>query len=76
MNKKFVKVEVITDEIGKKTPKKIIYNDKSFVIDKVIDVQNRASFKVGGIGERYRIRIGENETYLFFENGKWFVEEK
>jgi hypothetical protein len=32
--------------------------------------------KVGGVGERYTVRIKGKETYLFFENNKWFVEEK
>jgi hypothetical protein len=32
--------------------------------------------KVGGVGERYKVRINGKETYIFFENGKWFVEEK
>ena len=76
MNKKFVKVVLESDENGKKTPRSITYNDRVFEIDRVLDVRNCASFKVGGIGERYTIRIGGNTTYLFFENGRWFVEEK
>jgi len=76
MNKKYVKVSVVTDENGKKTPQSIVFNDRVFEVDKVLDMKNCASFKVGGIGERYTIRIGNNTTYLFFENGRWFVEEK
>ena len=76
MKKKFVKVTADIDEEGNKTPKTIVYNDKPFQIDKILGVKNCASFKVGGIGERYTIRIGENITYIFFENGRWFVEEK
>ena len=76
MNKKYVKVSVDTDENGKKTPKSIVYNDRVFEIDKVLDIKNCASFKVGGIGERYTIRINGQTTHIFFENGRWFVEEK
>lgn len=76
MKKKFVKVTADIDEEGNKTPKTIVYNDKQFQIDKILGIKNCASFKVGGIGERYTIRIGENVTYIFFENGRWFVEEK
>ena len=76
MRKKYVKVSAEIDEDGRKTPKIIVYNDKAFEIDKVLDIKNCASFKVGGIGERYKIRIGENTTYIFYENGRWFVEEK
>ena len=75
-NKKFVKVVVAIDEDGKKNPKSINYNDREYVIDKVVGVKNCASFKAGGVGERYTIRIEGKETYLFFEMGRWFVEEK
>ena len=76
MVKKFVKVEVEIDEDGKKTPHSLVFDDVTYIIDKVLEVKRCASFKVGGIGERYRVRIGNNETYIFFENGRWFVEEK
>ncbi|MGN0961118.1 MAG: hypothetical protein ACI4PF_02830 [Christensenellales bacterium] len=76
MAKKFVRVLVDTNECGEKTPKLLIYNDIKYEIDKVMDIRNCASFKAGGFGERYTIRIGNNTTYLFYENGRWFVEEK
>ena len=76
MKKKYVDVYVFIDGDGNKTPRQIVYNDRTFVVDRVLDKKNCASFKVGGIGERYTIRIGENTTYLYFEDGKWFVEEK
>ena len=39
---------------------------------------NAASLKVGGIGERYTVKINNTETFLFFEKetGRWFVELK
>ena len=64
------------DEIGNKQPKLISYNDKEYIIDRVLSVKNCASFKAGGIGERYTVRILGKETYLFYEMGRWFVEEK
>ena len=76
MQKKFVKCLVEFDEIGNKIPKQITFNDRVFIVDKVFEVKNCASFKVGGIGERYKIRINGNITYIFFEEGKWFVEAK
>lgn len=75
-NKKFVGVVVSVDEDGNKKPKSIDYNGQEFVVDKVIDMKRCASFKAGGIGERYTIRIEGKETYLFCEMGRWFVEEK
>ena len=64
------------DEIGNKQPKLISYNDKEYIIDRVLSVNNCVSFKTGGIGERYTVRILGKETYLFYEMGRWFVEEK
>ena len=76
MNKKYVKVITEIDEIGKKTPKIIVYDDREFVVDKVIDMKKCASLRVGGVGERYKIRINGHETNLYFEKDKWFVKEK
>lgn len=76
MQKKYVKVFLEIDENGKKTPKTIVYNDQKFEIDKVLDIRRCASMKVGGVGERYTISINNKQTYIFFENNKWFVEEK
>lgn len=75
-NKKFVSVVVSVDENGNKKPKTIIYNEKEYIVDRVLAVKNCASFKAGGIGERYTVRVCGKETYLFFEMGRWFVEEK
>ena len=76
MKKKYVKVILEIDELGNKTPQTIIYNDEKFEIDKVLDIKTAPSMKVGGVGERYKVRIKGKETYIFFEKNKWFVEEK
>ena len=75
-NKKWVSVTADIDENGNKRPRCIKFDDSVYDIDKVLEVKNCASFKVGGFGERYTIRIGVNITYLYCENGRWFVEEK
>lgn len=76
MKKTFVKVLAEIDENGKKTPKVIEFKGNRYGVDRVIDIKLCASMKVGGVGERYTIRIKGNLTYLFYEQGKWFVEEK
>ena len=53
-----------------------VFYGQVFEIDEVRDVRRAASLKTGGDGMRYTIRIGENMTYLFFEDPRWFVEEK
>lgn len=75
--KKYVKVVSVTDEDGRVTPVSIEWEDgRAYEIDKVLDVRQAASLKVGGTGVRYLIRIGEATTYLFYENPKWYVEAK
>ena len=76
MKKTYVKVLAEIDENGKKTPKIVVFKDKAYDIDRVIDMKPCVSMKVGGVGERYTIRINGKETYIFYEQGKWFVEEK
>lgn len=74
MSKRFVKVILETNEYGEKNPKSITVDDKEYIIDRVLDVRNCASFKCGGFGERYTIRIGGKQGYLFYEDGRWFLE--
>ena len=38
--------------------------------------QFKAEMKVGGTGIRYTVSISGKETYLFEDEGKWFVEAK
>lgn len=77
MQKEYVEVVVKFLIDGTKVPLSIKWiNNEIFKIDKVVEVKNRASLKVGGFGERYLIRINGQETYLFFEFDKWFVERK
>lgn len=76
MKKKFVRVLTDIDENGIKTPKVIDFDGVKYEIDRVLDMKKCSSMKVGGVGERYRVRIKGKETNIFFEDNKWFVEEK
>ncbi len=77
MRKAFVEVIAKFDTNGAMQPTAIVWEDgKVFAIERVIDVRQAASLKVGGQGTRYLCRIRNKETYLFFEMGKWFVEAK
>ena len=49
------------------------------------DVRQAAAMKAGGQGDRYTVRIGGQQSYLFFERstnlaganiGRWFVERR
>ena len=47
---------------------------RQYEIDEIKNVCRAASRKAGGCGMRYTIRIGSRDTYLFDEDGRWFVE--
>ena len=75
--KVYVKVLAQTDEEGNISPVSVTWEDgRTFIIDKVTDVRRAYARKVGGAAIRYTVRIAGKETYIFKENGKWFVESK
>ena len=62
---------------GNITPISVVWEDgRSFEIDRVLDVRRAASLKAGGIGVRYLCRISGRETFLYYEDPRWFVEGK
>ena len=78
MNRKvFVRVLSETDEEGNIRPISVIWQDgRTYNIDKVRDLRRAYATKVGGTAMRYTVEIAGKQTYIFTENGKWFVESK
>ena len=75
--KRYVGVVSRTDEEGNVTPLSVLWEDgRKFEIDRVLECRRAASLKTGGTGMRYTVRIGANITYLFYEEPRWFVEER
>ncbi len=75
--KVYVDVSLDISKDGRVRPRKIRYEDGAiYVVDQLKDVRHAESTKVGGIGIRYTVIIRGHESYLFDENGKWFVEAK
>jgi hypothetical protein len=75
--KVFVRVLAETDEEGNISPKSITWEDgRNFIIDKVTDIRRSYAQKVGGTAMRYTVKIADKETFLFCDEGKWFVESK
>ena len=73
--KTYVAVEVRFDEAGGMRPLCILWEDgRRFAIVRVEDVRRAASLKAGGTGMRYRCSIGGHETYLYYEDPRWFVD--
>ena len=75
--KKYVPVIVRFDTEGKMRPLVIEYgNGRKYEIDKVLDVRRAACQSAGGVGDRYTCRIRGQESWLWFEDGRWFVAAK
>lgn len=75
--KTYVAVTVFYDPEGTILPLSIHWRDGHiYTIDKVLEIRAAASLKSGGCGTRFSCRIQNTTTHLFFERGRWFVEEK
>ncbi len=73
--KVFVKVLVQFDEYGNVLPVNITWEDgRKYEIDRVTDVRRACAMKVGGTAIRYTVKINGRFTYLYEDEGKWFVE--
>ena len=71
------RVLVEFDEEGGVPPKGLSREEgRRFPVERVLDVRRAAATKAGGQGIRYTCRILGHETYLFEDDGRWFVEEK
>jgi hypothetical protein len=75
--KVYVKVLSQTDEEGNISPISVTWEDgRTFDIDKVTDIRRAYAMKVGGTAIRYTVKICGKQTYIFAQDGKWFVESK
>ena len=82
----YVPVQADFDASGRMVPRRLRWTDgEIYEIDRVLDLRPAAAQKAGGQGDRYTVRIREQETFLFFEHdpdgesgmpGRWFVERK
>ena len=84
-SKVYVPVQVIFSSDGAMRPRALRWEDgRVYPIDRVLDIRPANALKAGGHGDRYTVRIGGRETYLFFEHavgggaapGRWFVERR
>ena len=73
--KEYVTVKLRVDPDGSVRPLSFVWVDGvQYKIDRQIQRTRAATNKVGGRGMRYTIRADGKETYLFEEDGKWFME--
>lgn len=72
--KRYVDVVLVQKKSGDLCPLYVIWEDgMKYRIDKVLDVQRRAS-RVGGCGIRYACLIHGRRRNLFLEKNRWFIE--
>lgn len=75
--KVYVEVTARFDTEGRITPLSLTWEDGTvFEIGRVLDRRRAASLKAGGTGMRYTVRIGNQQSYLYYEDPRWFVEGK
>ena len=74
-HKVYVEVTAVFTVGGQVMPKQIRWEDGTlFPIDRITDIRRAAATKAGGCGLRYTIRIHGQQTYLFLDEDRWFVE--
>ena len=77
VKKEYVSIRAQIHADGTIQPLCVLLEDgRKYDIDEIKDKCRAASLKAGGCGIRYTIRIGARDTYLFDEDGRWFVEKR
>ncbi len=75
--KVYVEVTIKVSPEGEVRPLTITFEDGiKYEIDRLKQRCRAHATKVGGTGIRYTIVINNHETYLFEDDGKWFVEAR
>ena len=75
VRKVYVEVLAWHDRSGKSRPMRILWEDGTvYIVERVLHRSKNKSVKVGGGDTRYTIQINGKETFLFEEEGRWFVE--
>ena len=77
MSKKYVEVTAVFTADGQVMPRTIHWDTGTvYEVDKVLDIRRAAATKAGGCGLRYTCRIRGQQTYLFLDEDRWFVEAR
>ena len=72
----YVDVVCLCEKNGQVRPLYVVWDGNiKYQIDRITQIIPAASLKSGGMGLRYTCRFGTSMRYLFFEEGKWFIEK-
>lgn len=75
VKKEYVSILAQINVDGNIHPLSVLLQDgRKYDIDEIKGKCRAASLKAGGCGIRYTVRIGTRDTFLFDEDGRWFVE--
>lgn len=75
VRKVYVDVVAWHGKDGKSRPLRILWEDGSvYVVERLLNRCRAKSVIVGGGDIRYTVQINGKETFLFEEDGRWFVE--
>ncbi len=76
-SKRYVSVNADHDIDGSVWPKTVtIRGGKTYTVQYVKKVINVNNHNFGNVIKRYTVMILDQETYIFEDNGRWFVEYK
>ncbi|MDD6213164.1 MAG: hypothetical protein PUB22_08525 [Clostridiales bacterium] len=77
MNKVYIDVVAKFSKDGCLLPISFTWEDgRKYTIDRVMKIERCASRKAGGAGIMYTCMVQGQESHLFFEMDKWFLERK
>jgi hypothetical protein len=77
MKKVYVQVTANFTPDGELFPQSFKWeNGLDYKVDKVYECKKAVSLKVGGQGLRYRCKVMGKEVFMFYEDGRWFMEGK
>jgi hypothetical protein len=75
--KVYVSVKAVFHQDGRVQPVSFLWEDGcEYEIDRVIDARRAASLKGGGVGMRFTCMVQGKQTYLFWDEDRWFMERK
>lgn len=73
--KVYVEVTAAFSPDGQVIPMAVRWEDGTvYEVDRVLDIRQAAARKVGGCGLRYTCRIRGQQTCLYLDENRWFVE--
>mgnify|MGYP000267203844 CR=1 FL=1 len=76
MNKVYVDVVTEFRKDGCLVPYFLFGGWQKYSIDRILKIERYACRKAGGVGVMYTCMIQGQESHLFYEVDKWFMERK